>query len=173
MSSTTTVASASATPSSGCGAQLYNIPVQDPAVGIPTGGNHTDIMSACCGDADVISYYDDCGLYCLALGQSVDALIHCVYDKGAPYQDVFYRGNVNATATVTETSLPTSAGASVVVTHGGSTNPTDSGTGSSASSTSTPGAAANVRPELGSLSTLGLTVGALLLSATAFGAFQL
>ncbi|KAI2465539.1 hypothetical protein F4781DRAFT_21274 [Annulohypoxylon bovei var. microspora] len=174
MSSTTTSA-ASATSSADCGANLYNIPVQDPAVGIRAGGNHTDIMAACCGAADVISYYSGCGLYCLAEGQSVNDVINCAYDKGAPYQDVFYRGNVNATATVTGTALPTSADASVVVT-GGSTKATSSGASgsdSSASSTSSPGAAANVRPELGSLSTMGLTIGALLLSATAFGAFQL
>ncbi|KAI1410081.1 hypothetical protein F5Y13DRAFT_168298 [Hypoxylon sp. FL1857] len=173
MSSTTAVSSPSATPTAGCGAQLYNIPVQDPAVGIPSGGNHTDIMSACCGPADVISYYDDCGLYCLAVGQSVDSLIHCLYDHGAPYQDVFYRGNVSATATVTDAPLPTSA--SVVVTAGGSsaTKSGASGSDSTSSSTSSPGAAAGLRPELGSLSTVGLTIGALLLSATAFGAFQL
>ncbi|KAI0138644.1 hypothetical protein F4776DRAFT_63516 [Hypoxylon sp. NC0597] len=172
MSSTTAVSSPSPTPTSGCGAQLYNIPVQDPAVGIPSGGNHTDIMSACCGSADVISYYDDCGLYCLAIGQSVDDLIHCLYDHGAAYQDVFYRGNVSATATVTDAPLPTSA--SVVVTAGSSaTTGGASGSDSTASSTSSPGAAAGLRPELGSLSTLGLTIGAILFSATAFGAFQL
>ncbi|KAI1457807.1 hypothetical protein F4805DRAFT_427416 [Annulohypoxylon moriforme] len=171
MSSTATATSTAASATStDCGANLYNIPVQDPAVGIRAGGNHTDIMSQCCGKADVISYYSGCGLYCLAEGQSVNDVINCAYDKGAAYQDVFYRGNVNATATVTDTALPTSADASVVVT-GGSTKATGTETGSSSSSTSTPGAAANVRPA--SLSTMGLTIGALLLSATAFGAFQL
>ncbi|XDG01346.1 hypothetical protein ABKA04_000961 [Annulohypoxylon sp. FPYF3050] len=174
MSTATATSSAASASSTDCGANLYNIPVQDPSVGIRAGGNHTDIMSACCKSADVISYYSGCGLYCLAEGQSVNDIINCAYDKGAPYQDVFYRGNVNATATVTDSALPTSADASVVVT-GGSTKATGTGsdTDSSATSTSSPGAAANVRPEIGTLSTMGLTIGALLLSATAFGAFQL
>ncbi|OTA60664.1 hypothetical protein K449DRAFT_383403 [Hypoxylon sp. EC38] len=170
MSSTTTVSSAKPTVSSACGAQLYNIPVQDPAVGIPSGGNHTDIMSACCGSADVVSYYDDCGLYCLAVGQSVDDVVQCLYSHGAAYQEVFYRGNITATATVTDGPLPTSA--SVVAT-GGSSPTGASGSSSTASTTSSPGAAAGLRPELGSLSTLGLTIGAILFSATAFGALQL
>ncbi|KAI0882078.1 uncharacterized protein GGS22DRAFT_171481 [Annulohypoxylon maeteangense] len=170
MSATTTSTAARPSTSSACGADLFNIPVQDPAVGMGTGGNHTEIMSACCGKADVISYYKGCGLYCLAEGQSVNDVIECLYSKGAAYQDVFYRNELNATATVTGSALPTSVDASVVAT-GGSTKST--GTGSSTSSTSTPGAAANVRPELGSVTTMGLTIGALLLSATAFGAFQL
>ncbi|KAI1384832.1 uncharacterized protein F4822DRAFT_416394 [Hypoxylon trugodes] len=176
MSSTTaTVSAPTSTPTVGCGAELYNIPTQDAAVGITSGGNHTDIMGACCGSADVISYYDNCGLYCLAAGQSVNDLIKCLFDHGAPNSDVFYRGNVSATATATDVPLPTSAGASVVVTHDGGSNPTQSGgDGDSTSSpTNTPNAAAGIRPEFTGLSTLGLTIGALLFSATAFGAFQL
>ncbi|KAI1094461.1 hypothetical protein F5B19DRAFT_490297 [Rostrohypoxylon terebratum] len=180
MSTTATAtASAASASSTDCGANLYNIPVQDPSVGIRAGGNHTDIMAACCKSADVISYYSGCGLYCLAEGQSVMDLIDCVYEKGAPRPDVFYRGNVNATATVTGSALPTSVDASVVVT-GGSSKATSTGsgsgseTGSSAASTSSAGsAAANVRPEIGTLGTMGLTIGALLLSATVFGTLQL
>ncbi|OTB07265.1 hypothetical protein M426DRAFT_318287 [Hypoxylon sp. CI-4A] len=178
MSSSVTVTSSAASASStaNCGAQLYNIPVQDPAVGIPTGGNHTDIMSQCCGDADVISYYDNCGLYCLAEGQSVNDVVDCLYSKGAAYQEVFYRGNISATATVTGTALPTSAGASVVATGGSDSKSTGtaSGSDSTASPTDAEGAAAaGLRPEFGSVSTMGLTIGALLFSAMTFGAFQL
>ncbi|KAI1375818.1 hypothetical protein F4677DRAFT_101614 [Hypoxylon crocopeplum] len=175
--SSTIVSAPSATPSSGCGAQLYDTPVQDAVCAMPAGGNHTDIMAACCGAADVVSYYDGCGLYCLAAGQSVADLTSCLFDHGAAYTDVFCRGNTTATATGTGTALPTSAGASIVVTHSDGASHTQSGDSSSSDSSSnpsdSPGAAASVRPEFGSLSTLGLTIGALLFSATAFGAFQL
>ncbi|KAL7626455.1 hypothetical protein AAE478_003227 [Parahypoxylon ruwenzoriense] len=172
MSTTTTAA----TPSSTCGARLYDTPVQDAVCAMPAGGNHTDIMAACCKDADVVSYYDGCGLYCLAAGQSVADLTACLFDHGAAYSDVFCRGNTTATATATGASLPTGAGASVVVTGGsGGASHTSDGTDSSSSSSSTtsPNAAAGLHPEYSSVTTLGLTIGALLFSATAFGAFQL
>ncbi|KAI2615537.1 hypothetical protein GGR54DRAFT_612879 [Hypoxylon sp. NC1633] len=170
------MAAPSASATAGCGAQLFNPPVQDASCAMPTGGNNTDIMAACCGSADVVSYYDGYGLYCLAVGQSVADLTSCLYAHGAPYgTDVFCRGNTSATATATDAPLPTSAGASIVVTHSGASSPTQGGssTSGSSSSTNSPGAAAGLRPEFGSLTTLGLAIGALLFSATAFGAFQL
>lgn len=61
---TTTLASASATPTGNAGCRnIYEIPTQDAACAMPFGGNHTEILTKCCGDANVISYYDDCGLY--------------------------------------------------------------------------------------------------------------
>ncbi|KAI0181207.1 hypothetical protein GGR52DRAFT_23693 [Hypoxylon sp. FL1284] len=175
VSATTSLSAPAASTTANCGANLYNIPVSDAACALPSGGNHTDVLGACCKSADVVSYYDDCGLYCLAAGQSVEDLTKCLFDHGAAYSDVFCNKNGTSTATATDAALPTSAGASVVVTHGGSSDPTNTADGgdSTASPSDTPGAAAGLRPELGSVSTLGLTIGALLFSATAFGAFQL
>lgn len=58
-------------------------------------------MKACCKDANVVSYYDDCGLYCLAVNQSVTDLTDCLYGDGAKWEDVFCRGNTSASATAT------------------------------------------------------------------------
>ncbi|ETS74049.1 hypothetical protein PFICI_13915 [Pestalotiopsis fici W106-1] len=170
MSTTTTSASASAT----CGARLYDIPVQDAACALPYGGNHTDIMSACCKSADVISYYGDCGVYCLALDQSVADLTSCLFDQGAADQDVFCRGNTTATATGSGDSVPTSASASVVASAtGDSSSGSGTSTGSgSASETSKSAAAPRSQAAVG-VTTLGLTIGALLFSATTLGAFAL
>ncbi|KAI1646424.1 uncharacterized protein F4817DRAFT_147658 [Daldinia loculata] len=161
--------------SSGCGALLYVIPVQDAACAVPATGNNTDIMGACCGAADVVSYYDGCGLYCLAAGQTVGDLSECIRDKGAAPGNIFCNQNTTATATDTGAPLPTSASASIVVTHSGGSKPTQSGGDgdSDPSSTESPGAAAGLRPEYTTVSTLGCAIVALLFSATAFGALQL
>lgn len=53
----------------GATCNVWEIPVEDASCGMPFGGNHTDIMSECCGKADVVSYRNDCGLYCLAIGK--------------------------------------------------------------------------------------------------------
>ncbi|KAL6404592.1 hypothetical protein AUP68_11414 [Ilyonectria robusta] len=71
----TTVSSASASASAGsCGATLYDIPIKDAVCAMPYSKNHTSIMAACCNDADVVSYYNNCGLYCLALDQTIAEL---------------------------------------------------------------------------------------------------
>ncbi|KAI1781303.1 hypothetical protein F4818DRAFT_34652 [Hypoxylon cercidicola] len=181
MSATSTLSAPAATTTSNCGATLYNIPVGDAACALAAGGNHTDVLSACCGSADVVSYYDGCGLYCLAAGQTVGDLTQCLFSHGAGWSDVFCNKDGNGTATATDAPLPTSAGASVVATHGGSgaaqtsdASSSSSSGGSASSATDSPAAAApGLRPELGSISTLGLAIGALLFSATAIGAFQL
>ncbi|KAH9885515.1 hypothetical protein F4778DRAFT_505441 [Xylariomycetidae sp. FL2044] len=171
MSSTTSSAAAAASPT--C-ANVYAVPVLDALCAMPFGGNHTDIMKACCKDADVVSYYDDCGLYCLAQDQTVEDLRVCLYANGATYTqiDVFCSGQDNATATATAAAVPSTAGASIIATGSDSEATADSTSDSSSSSTETPGAAPRTRPEFG-VTTVGLTVGALLFSATAFGAFQL
>ncbi|KAM0820698.1 hypothetical protein AB5N19_06518 [Seiridium cardinale] len=171
MSTTTTSTSAAAT----CGSTLYDIPVQDAACALPYGGNHTDIMSACCKSANVVSYYENCGLYCLAEGQSVSDLTDCLHDNGASWTDVFCRGNTSATATGSDSSLPTSAGASIVATASDASKTGDStasGTSSSSTSSSTGNAASRSQSSNG-ITTLGLTIGALLFSATTLGAFAL
>ncbi|TQN65385.1 hypothetical protein CSHISOI_10052, partial [Colletotrichum shisoi] len=123
LAATGTSAAAAAPSTTACGSRLYDTPVQDRVCAMPYGGNHTDIMSACCRDADVVAYYDNCGLYCLALGQSIKDLQDCLFEQGAGYTDVFCRdnGNVNASATATgnQDQPPASAQASVVASGGG------------------------------------------------------
>ncbi|KAI1843678.1 hypothetical protein JX265_008495 [Neoarthrinium moseri] len=168
MSTTTSVA---ASPT--CAASLYDIPVQDAACAIAYGGNHTDIMSNCCKSADVVSYYGNCGLYCLAEGQNVKELTDCLHEQGAGWGDVFCRGNETATATATGAALPTSADASVAASGaGGSKTGDKTSSGASSTSSSTGNAAPRTSPDF-NVSTLGLTIGALLFSATALGAFSL
>ncbi|EFX06496.1 hypothetical protein CMQ_6817 [Grosmannia clavigera kw1407] len=168
------MSSATAATTTAC-AGLYNSPAHDASCAIPAGGNHTEIMSACCNGADVVSYYDDCGLYCLAEGQTVQDLILCLYNKGAGWSDVFCSGSSNGTATGT-TALPTGAGASVVVgtatstTKTGTKTGTTTGTVSSSSSTSS-SAASSTRPQA-IVSTLGIAVGTLLFSVAAVAVQQ-
>jgi len=125
--STSSASAAGSTPSTvACSSNLYDIPVQDASCAIPFDDDATDIMAQCCQNAPVISYYDDCGLYCLASGQSVEDLTSCLMDGGAQPQDVFCRGNVTASATGTSNSVPTDAQASIVA---GPTGGSGSGSG--------------------------------------------
>ncbi|KAH6887418.1 hypothetical protein B0T10DRAFT_489773 [Thelonectria olida] len=161
--------SASATASSTACSNLYDTPVHDAVCAMPYGGNHTDIMSTCCKDAKVVSYYNDCGLYCLAKGQTVSDLVQCLYKNGAAWEDVFCRGNASASATATgEDKIPASASASVI--SSGKSSKTKSSE-SDSTATSSEGAAPGVKPHSG-VSTLGLTIAGLVFSATLFGALQ-
>ncbi|KDN67733.1 hypothetical protein CSUB01_06729 [Colletotrichum sublineola] len=180
MSSTALSASAPPAASSTpvCTSNLYDTPSQDRVCAMPLAGNHTAIMSACCRDADVVSYYDGCGIYCLALGQSVRDLQDCLFDQGAGYTAVFCRdnGDVNASATATGNVPPPASAQASVVASGGAGDDDDDGkspSGSGASSTSSPNAAPAALHAPGGVSTLGLTIGALLLSAATFGALQI
>jgi hypothetical protein len=178
----TSAATASASAALGaCGGSslLYDIPTQDASCAMPFGGNHTDIMAKCCGSADVVSYYNNCGLYCLAQGQTVADLTACLFKEGAASNEVFCRGNTTASATGSATDLPATASASVVATGGsGGAAKTSgggpSGTASGAATSSTSGNAApgSSVPSFGNGLT-GLAIGALLFSATAFGALGL
>ena len=183
MSATTsvTVTSASPVPTAGGCHNLYVIPTQDAACAMPFGGNNTDIMSKCCKDANVISYYDDCGLYCLAIGQNVGNLTSCLHENGAGDRDVFCGGEVNATATETGPGdVPETASARVVASGSSDSDDDDNSNGSNGggngngNSDNSDGdddsAATQARPVF---SVLGFTVGALLVSATAFGALSI
>lgn len=173
---TATSAVASAT-AANCGALLYDIPVQDAACAIAYGSNHTDIMSACCGSADVVAYLDNCGLYCLAEDQTVGDLTKCMLGKGAANGDVFCRGATNATATGAGDAASLTSGASVVASGtGGSDDGKATGTksGSAATGTSSSGAAAGVGAAgFAGLSMGGLGVSALLFASVLLGALQL
>lgn len=168
----TTTGTAGAT--STCGSvSLYVIPVNDTACAVTYGGNHTDVMSKCCKSADVVSYNDNCGLYCLAVDQTVDDLTDCLYGDGIGWADAFCRGTGNDTATATDNGGPLSTGASVVASAGGGSA---SKTGDSASSSSTgdssSSAARGVAPVKG-FGAAGLTISGLLLSSVLFGVLQL
>lgn len=178
LTGTSASSSASATATNAqCGATLYDIPVQDASCAMPYGGNHTDIMSACCQSADVVSYADNCGLYCLAEDQTVKDLTDCLYDQGASYQDVFCRGNSSASATATDAAATSLAsGASVVASASGSDSTgsaSGSGTSGSSSSTGSSSAAAVRAPAGLGLTVSGMTVSAVLFSSLLLGAFQL
>ncbi|RYO89559.1 hypothetical protein DL766_007745 [Monosporascus sp. MC13-8B] len=177
---TATTTGGTATQTNGCGASLFDIPTRDFACAVPFsvgGEDNTDIMARCCGAADVVSYRGDCGLYCLAVDQSVTELTKCLHDAGAAWGDVFCNGNGTATATAPgEADVPATASASVVATGGADGGNGEAGDGNADDTDApgaedSPGAAPGLRPEFG-VSTLGLTIGALLFSATAFGAFQ-
>ncbi|RSL53476.1 hypothetical protein CEP54_010389 [Fusarium duplospermum] len=191
--STTTTTTAAATATTAC-TNLYDSPNQDTTCAMPFTGNHTDIMKACCGDAQIVSYHNDCGIYCVALDQTVSDLADCLYKNGAPWESVFCSVPKSVSSDVAsktkDAAVPASAQASVI--SGGDDNKDDdkdsdkdsddkdsddsdstaSGTASSASSTSTGNAAAGVVPQ-SSVSTLGLTIGALLFSSMALGAFNI
>ncbi|KAI0969592.1 hypothetical protein F4678DRAFT_165530 [Xylaria arbuscula] len=172
VTSTGSTASASATPA--CN-NLYVIPVDDPGCAVPFSSDNKDSMSACCKSAAVISYSNDCGLYCAASDQTIKDLQDCLFGKKVAYQNVFCNANVNATATDANPSVPASASASVV--SGGDDNDnggsgSDSSSGATASPSDSGSAAPRMAPEMG-VSKAGLTIGALLFSAMAFGAFQI
>ncbi|CAN8103668.1 unnamed protein product [Discula destructiva] len=163
---TAALSSASASPSStSCGATLYNIPVNNVACALPYGGNHTDILSKCCKSADVVSYADNCGIYCLAQDQTVDDLTTCLFQNGAGWADVFCRGTGNATATATGNDAPLASGASVVA--ASSTGPSATNNGASATGSSESSASV-VSARIG-MGVTGLMVSALLLSSVLSG----
>jgi hypothetical protein len=173
MSATTTTGVAvTATPASSCGSTLYEIPTSDAACAMPYGGNHTDVMAKCC--KQVVSYLDDCGLYCLAQGQSVEDLTDCLYENGAAYQDVFCNALTNATATAKGDVKPTASGATVVASNGaktsGSSDDNDDGDSGSDSDGGSGGDDDSAAVSVRGLSAAGVSLVMLLLSSTVFGA---
>ncbi|RGP76004.1 hypothetical protein FSPOR_398 [Fusarium sporotrichioides] len=183
----TTVSSASSpSASTACAAQLYNQPNQDNTCAMPYKKEYLSMMEKCCGDAKIVSYYDDCGVYCVALDQTIGELSKCLFDAGAANQDVFCSGSKKTTKTK-DADVPATAEASVVSSKdddkdgddedsssAASSSGTATGTASSSSETSseTGNAAPSLAPKSG-ISTIGLAIGALLFSSFAAGAFQL
>lgn len=167
--STATGTSAAPSATGTCGSpSLYDIPFNDTACAVPYGGNHTDVMSTCCKSAEVVSYADDCGLYCLAIDQTVDDITGCLYENGIAWQDAFCNGVGNDTATATGNSAPTATGATVV-SNGDGASASKTGSSSSSSSTGDSSAAAPVR----GISAMGVTISGLLLSSVMVGVLQL
>jgi hypothetical protein len=178
MSSTTATAAA---PSVSICHNLYDTPVRDAACAMPYADEYVDMMKSCCGDAGIYSYYDDCGIYCAAIGQSVGDLTECLYSKGAKDEHVFCRKS--ETATATGDGKPVAA-ASATAIDGGSDDDdndgddeeggdNDSGSGNSDSDNGNDdedsGDSDNAAPRSG-VSLFGVVVGSLLFSTTALGA---
>lgn len=179
------LSSVAPTATAACGATLYDIPVADIACAMPYGGNHTDILSECCKDADIVAYRNNCGLYCLVMDQTVDELTECLFDKGAARTAVWCSGNGTESATATEQpELAATASASVV--SSGDDNDDDNkddkddnkdddkdeDSKDAKETGNNDNAAGSVVPQA-SVTTLGVAIGALLFSAMTFGAFQI
>jgi hypothetical protein len=171
MSTATSTSGAASATNTCAGPSLYDIPVSDKACAVPAGGNHTEVMSQCCKGADIVSYNDGCGLYCLAIGQPVEDITNCLFSNGIPYQDGFCNGKGNDTASATENTSPTATGASVV--SEGAAGASASRTGSGASSSSTGGSDSSAAAPVRGISALGVTISGLLLSSLMLGAMQL
>ncbi|KAF4957778.1 hypothetical protein FSARC_11187 [Fusarium sarcochroum] len=184
--SSTTLSTASAVPTA-C-TNVYDTPNQDNVCAMQYKDNHTQIMQKCCGDAKIVSYYDECGLYCVALDQTIVELQECLFDNGAPWEGVFCSGNKKTTKTA-DAKVPATAQASVISgddddeddkddddksskTADASGTSTGSSSSSSETSSETGNAAAGFAPH-SSISTMGLAIGALLFSSMAAGAFAL
>jgi len=101
------------TPSAPTCNNVYVIPIQDSACAMPYSDDAVDYFESCCKGADVYSYGDDCGLYCVASGQTVEDLTACLIDEGAQHGQVFCSGNTTATATG-DGEPPASATATVI-----------------------------------------------------------
>lgn len=170
-SATTTAAPASGT----CAANLYDTPVRDIACAMPHSDKNIDMMTKCCKDADIVSYYDDCGIYCLALGQSSEDLSKCLYDAGAKYENVFCRDGGDASATATGNTKPLPSADTEVVKGGkGGDDKDDDGDdkdGDDEDGDDDDSAAGVARPQHTTLA--GVVVGTLLFTATAFGGMLL
>lgn len=179
-----TTSAAMPTTSSGttCAANLYDTPVRDIACAMPYSDDNIDRMKKCCKGADVVSYYDDCGLYCLALEQSAEDLTDCLFDEGAQYQDVFCRDGGDASATATGDTKPLESADTTVVSGSGkkgddddeddgdSDSDSDNSSGSSSDDDEDDDSpAAIIRPQ-GHTTLAGVVVGTLLFLAPAFGA---
>ncbi|KAJ5194369.1 hypothetical protein N7491_001706 [Penicillium cf. griseofulvum] len=129
---TTTTTGAMAT-TTGCGtAAQYEIPVKDASCGVPNTDKYKGLLSKCAKPVGVTSYNDDCALYALAVGQSIQDLTDCLYDAGVAWKDVWCHGETNATATAT--SYPT---ASETETAKPSVDKTSTGTSTDSAATST------------------------------------
>lgn len=109
MSLTTTALSTTSTSTSTCNAKVYEIPTNDASCAAKLSGNMSTVFDDCCkGDAPV-KYNNDCGIYCLAQGQTVEELSSCLMSKSNNYRDVFCLGKQNATATASATTTMATA----------------------------------------------------------------
>ncbi|PGH14982.1 hypothetical protein AJ79_02662 [Helicocarpus griseus UAMH5409] len=146
--STTGTAPPAPTGSALCGTTgQYQIPTTDASCAVPNKGDYRKYMEDCCNSAPVESYNNDCALYCLAVDQSVNDLTKCLFDAGVAWNEVWFSGQPNATATSKVEPSETNKG------------PDETGTGSTGRPTESPGAAASVYAgKSGLTSKMGLAV---------------
>ncbi|KAF4470582.1 hypothetical protein FALBO_2518, partial [Fusarium albosuccineum] len=164
----TTVSTATATSTLAC-KNLYDTPNKDATCGLSYSKKHIEIMKDCCGEDQIVSYFDNCGLYCVALGQTTAELQKCMWDKGAAWEAPFC-SNTTGTSLTADPKIPATAKATVISNGDDDDGDDDkdskdsdsSGTksASSADSTNTDNAAPNVAPP--SMSKMGFAIGVLL-----------
>ncbi|PYH77000.1 hypothetical protein BO82DRAFT_358643 [Aspergillus uvarum CBS 121591] len=145
VTATTTGAAATST---ACGTSYqYELPVHDAACGVPNQANYSTIFDSCALPAGVKPYDNDCALYALAVGQSVQDLTDCLYKGGVAWADVWCTGDVNSTATATSFPTPTKAISSSTSksTKDSKSSTTKSGTAATASATGGAGAVTHTR----------------------------
>lgn len=175
-----TVSTATATSTLAC-KNLYDTPNKDATCGLSYNKKHIQIMKECCGEAQIVSYFDNCGLYCVALGQTTAELQKCMWDQGAAWEAPFCSNTTGASLTA-DPKIPATAKATVISNDkddddddddDGDKDSSTSGTrsASSADSTNTDNAGPTVAPP--SITKMGLAIGALLLSSLTLGAFQI
>lgn len=107
----TTTSSADAT-STACGANVYQLPLNNAACGAVLQGNMSEAFDSCCKASKPVKYSNDCGMYCLAQAQTVDELQTCLTSKSNNYRGVFCNASLNATASAATTTAATSTGTS-------------------------------------------------------------
>lgn len=96
---TTTTTVTQPTPTNNVCPNVRDLPIDDAACGVAYSDDNVDRMKSCCKDADVLSYYDECGLYCLAEDQTIGELFKCIQgDMGDDFVDVFCSRPETATA---------------------------------------------------------------------------
>ncbi|KAM0282460.1 hypothetical protein ACHAO9_010249 [Fusarium lateritium] len=166
-----------ALPSSTACSKLYDSPIRDASCAMPYEDDHIDILKKCCNESDIVSYYSNCGLYCLAQNQTVDDLHNCFFDEGAKWDRVFCRGENDATATGNGSPLA-SASATLISNSGNEneeSNDGDEGEGDSEDGgedkgkSSESGNAATCSKPNSRTSIIGIAIGVLLMSVTMFG----
>ncbi|EPS26422.1 hypothetical protein PDE_01358 [Penicillium oxalicum 114-2] len=150
---TTTTNAAIATPTA-CTGNVYVLPnVTDAACGAPISGNITDAFDSCCKGNTPTKYENDCGIYCLAIGQDIGQLTKCLEQKSGSYA-VFCNKGTNATATASASTTTTQT-----------TSMTGTSTRTGAASSTSSGAAGVSQP----VSKTGLGVLAMVLCSTLMG----
>lgn len=151
MSTTTTALSS--TPTTCTGASVYEIPITDAACAAPASKNNAaDAFDQCCKSASIEKYDHDCGLYCLAQGQTIGDLVDCLTSSGLKDGDVFCTQGNNASASATTSATKTSETGSSTST----STSTSTKSGDDASETSEGAAVVNQPVSLGGLGLLAM-----------------
>lgn len=173
---TSTLSSAASNPTGGtCATATYSeFPTKDAAClvahasasGLPS--NYNSLMESCCKKAPVEKFANDCGLYCLAIDQSIADLTQCFQGAGIQASWIYCNANNTATATATDVVSKTGgASATGVATKTGKQNGTGSATGTGAPRQTGAAGVVNVQQ---SVSKAGLGVVAMLVASAVFGA---